>query len=49
MANEGLTHGAAPSHPPAARVEIPISGHAAELKFVLPFGVLALIGAVANV
>ena len=49
MANEDLTHGAAPGHPPVARAEIPVSGHAAELKFVLPFGVLALIGAVASV
>ena len=37
MANEDLTHGAAPDHPPVARAEIPVSGHAAELKFVLPF------------
>jgi hypothetical protein len=37
MANEDLTHGAAPGHPPVARAEIPVSGHAAELKFALPF------------
>ena len=35
MANEDLTDEAAPGHPPVARAEIPVSGHVAELKFVL--------------
>lgn len=51
MANEDLTHVAAPGPSPIARAEMlvpTVPTHADELKVVLPFGVPALIGAGAS-